>query len=83
MQGSGTSKPSLDGKVDSPRYGGYTTHAVVNGSPQGPIIVVVVAVVLSVLVILAVVLVLVVLLLYNNGNNNNLREGLARSLQHA
>ena len=28
MQGSGRSKASLDGKVDSPHYGGYTTRAV-------------------------------------------------------
>ena len=42
MQGSGTSKPSLDGKVDSPQYGGYTTHAVVNGTPPTEVIVVVV-----------------------------------------
>ena len=30
-------------RLSSPHYGGYTTLAVVNGSPQGPIIVVVVA----------------------------------------
>ena len=36
MQGSGTSKTSLDGKVDSPHYGGYTTHAVVNASSASP-----------------------------------------------
>ena len=29
-------------RLSSPHYGGYTTLAVVNGSPQGPIIVVVV-----------------------------------------
>ena len=34
MQGSGTSKTSMDGKVDSPHYGGYTTHAVMNGFPR-------------------------------------------------
>jgi len=33
MQGSGTSKTSLDGEVDSPHYGGCTTRAVVNGHP--------------------------------------------------
>ena len=43
VQGSGACKRSLDGKpVPSPHEGGNTTHAVVNGSPQGPIIVVVV-----------------------------------------
>ena len=35
-------------RLSSPHYGGYTTHAVVNGSPQGPIIVVVVVVVVVV-----------------------------------
>ena len=52
MQGSGTSKTSLDGKVDSPtHYGGYTTHAVVNGSPQGPVIVVILIVAVVVVVV--------------------------------
>ena len=44
MQGSGACKRSLDGKTNSPHYGGYTTHAVESGDPpHGVIVVVVVA----------------------------------------
>ena len=42
MQGSGAHKRSLDGKTNSPHYGGYTTHAVESGDPPHGVIVVVV-----------------------------------------
>ena len=45
MQGSGACKRSLDGKTNSPHYGGYTTHAVESGDPPHGVIVVVVVVV--------------------------------------
>ncbi len=48
MQGSGACKRSLDGKTNSPHYGGYTTHAVESGDPPHGVIVVVVAVVVVV-----------------------------------
>ena len=44
MQGSGACKRSLDGKTNSPHYGGYTTHAVESGDPPHGVIVVVVVV---------------------------------------
>ena len=40
MQGSGACKRSLDGKTNSPHYGGYTTHAVESGDPPHGVIVV-------------------------------------------
>ena len=40
MQGSGACKRSLDGKTNSPHYGGYTTHAVESGDPPHVVIVV-------------------------------------------
>ena len=48
MQGSGARKRSLDGKTNSPHYGGYTTRAVRSGSLPHRVIVVVVAVVVVV-----------------------------------
>jgi len=40
VQGSGARKRSLDGKTNSPHYGGYTTHAVESGDlPHGVIVV--------------------------------------------
>ena len=42
-------------RLDSTHYGGYTTLAVVNGSPQGPIVVVVVVVTCCYLLLLVVV----------------------------
>ena len=45
VQGSGARKRSLDGKTNSPHYGGYTTHAVESGDPPHGVIVVVVVVV--------------------------------------
>ena len=45
VQGSGACKRSLDGKTNSPHYGGYTTHAVESGEPPHGVIVVVVVVV--------------------------------------
>ena len=42
VQGSGARKRSLDGKTNSPHYGGYTTHAVESGDPPHGVIVVVV-----------------------------------------
>ena len=44
VQGSGACKRSLDGKTNSPHYGGYTTHAVESGDPPHGVIVVVVVV---------------------------------------
>jgi len=41
VQGSGACKRSLDGKTNSPHYGGYTTHAVESGDPPHGVIVVV------------------------------------------
>ena len=38
MQGSGACKRSLDGKTNSPHYGGYTTHAVESGDPPHGVI---------------------------------------------
>ena len=51
MQGSGACKRSLDGKTNSPHYGGYTTHAVESGDPPHGVIVVVVAVVVVAVVV--------------------------------
>ena len=48
MQGNGARKRSLDGKTNSPHYGGYTTHAVESGDPPHGVIVVVVVVVVVV-----------------------------------
>ena len=44
VQGSGARKRSLDGKTNSPHYGGYTTHAVESGDPPHEMVVVVVVV---------------------------------------